>query len=97
MRVYTSTFDHSYSSEYPGERTEYRSLADAKRWFKDFLNDRVYRWNGYDTDFPCGASDDGLVAVMDVYLDQHSDHAYVRLSRGRKYAGEWSVLEDRTF
>ena len=93
MKVYASIFDHSYSSEYPGDRVEYQSMSAAKSWFSDFINDRIYRWNGYDFDFPCGGSED---AVMDLYGDQHADYPVKRLVVGPKRHGDYTVSEQNT-
>lgn len=88
MQVYTSVTDHSYSTEYPGDRTTYGSIAAAKQWFRDYINDRIYRWNGYPADFPCGGSTE---AVMNVYTDQYTDIPVAQFRVGGLRDGEYTV------
>ena len=88
MKVYTSVQDHSYSSEFPGERTEFPSVKAARAWFSDYINDRIYRWNGYESDFPCGGSEG---AVMFVYLSQHSDEWLTHFTVGPKRYGDYTI------
>ncbi|MFI8976874.1 hypothetical protein ACIGO9_28605 [Nocardia asteroides] len=48
----------------PDDWFEFATVTEAKRWFGDYINDRAYQCNGYETDFPCGGSAE---AVMDLY------------------------------
>jgi hypothetical protein len=84
MKVYGSIIDASYAESYPGDRQEFKSITEAKDWFRKFVNNQLPE---------CPSVTEN--AILDLFYWQSSENIFMRLSAGRKYYGEYTVKVER--